>query len=107
MRRDLAARPKASCHRHPPIQLLHSLWHEAIGEPRRIADEHVDLVVGLGERGGAGEVANVVAPDVVPPFVMEVAKRVEDGDQRFLVIWVNGTTAQNRGDVWSRRTALP
>jgi hypothetical protein len=105
--RDLAARPEASRLRHPPVELLHPLRHEAVGEPGRVADEHVDLVGGLGERGGAGEVADVVAPDVVPPFVVEVAEGVEDGDQRFLVVGVDGAAAQGRADARPGGAALP
>ena len=69
--------PEASRFRHSPKSGLHVGCHVTVGKPGRIADQNIDAIGFAREPHRTREVANIVAPNVVPPFVMQAAHSPE------------------------------
>ena len=86
MRRQLRSRPQLSLFTHGTEDVLHLSRHLPKGEPRRIADEYINPIVGSGEPQRPGKVTNVISPYVVSSFIVEAAHRLERPLDYFLVL---------------------
>lgn len=63
--------PKSAFYREALELPLHLVRHKSVGQPRRITDKDIRAVGLAGKPRGAGDIADVVAPDMVTPLFVE------------------------------------
>ena len=106
MRRNGGSHPLATFIAHAAERLLHGLCHEPVGEPRRVTHEPIHPVVRVRQPHGTGQIADVVAPDVVAPKIVQITHGLERCFNDRLVIGVDSKTTMNRSERRNRRARL-